>query len=100
MENMDFGRISINEVRAISSDKSAAISVDVEHQTSIDNTPPEAGKFSLTNDANEGVVLGEPQSQLSNANNQIMNERVLKSLFKLNLSQKEIMNGNCLCKTT
>ena len=75
MENMDFGRTSINEVRAISSDKSAAISVDVEHPTSIDNTPSEAGKFSLTNDANEGVVLGEPKGQLSNANNQIMNEQ-------------------------
>ena len=75
MENMDFGRTSIDKVRAISSDKSAAISVEVEHQTSIDNTPPEAGKFSLTNDANEGVVLGEPESQLSNANNQITNEQ-------------------------
>ncbi|KAF3561079.1 hypothetical protein DY000_02016228 [Brassica cretica] len=62
MENMDFGRRSIDEVRARSSNKSTAISVDVTHQTSIDNTPPEAGKFSLTNDANEGVVLGEPKA--------------------------------------
>ncbi|KAF3548663.1 hypothetical protein DY000_02007783 [Brassica cretica] len=50
---MDFGRTLIDEVRAISSDKSATTLVDVEHQTSIDNTPPEAGKFSLTNNANE-----------------------------------------------
>ncbi|KAF3554050.1 hypothetical protein F2Q69_00013109 [Brassica cretica] len=43
MENMDFGRTSIDEVRSISSDKSTEISVDDAHQTLIDNTPPEAG---------------------------------------------------------
>ncbi|KAF3559017.1 hypothetical protein F2Q69_00013110 [Brassica cretica] len=75
MENMDFGRTSIDEVRSISSDKSTEISVDDAHQTLIDNTPPEAGKYSLTDDANERVVLGEPKGQLSNANNQIMNEQ-------------------------
>ncbi|KAF3569806.1 hypothetical protein F2Q69_00059383 [Brassica cretica] len=74
MENMDFGRTSIDEVKSRSSDKLRAISVDDAHQTSIDNIPPEAGRFSLTDDANEGVVLGEPKGQLSNANNQIMNE--------------------------
>ena len=102
MENMDFGRtsideaieISIDKARAISIDKSTGISVNDADQTSIDNTPPEAGKYSLTDDANERVVLGKPKGHLSNANN-----RGLKSLFKLNLSQKEIMNGNCLCKT-
>ncbi|KAF2582276.1 hypothetical protein F2Q68_00004618 [Brassica cretica] len=75
MENMDFGRTSIDEVRAISSDMSTAISVDDAHRTSINNTPPEAGKYSLTDNANEIVVLGEPKGQLSNANNQIMNEQ-------------------------
>ena len=49
--------------------------VDTAHQTSIDDTSPEAGKFSLTYNTNEGVVLGEPKGQLSNVNNQIMNEQ-------------------------
>ncbi|KAF3591302.1 hypothetical protein DY000_02021988 [Brassica cretica] len=71
---MDFGRTSIDEVRAISSDMSTEISVDDAHRTSIDKTPLE-GKYSLTDDANERVVLGEPKGQLSNANNQIMNEQ-------------------------
>ncbi|KAF3506632.1 hypothetical protein F2Q69_00009420 [Brassica cretica] len=72
---MDFGRTLIDEARAISSDKLTEISADDEHQTSIDSTPPEAGKYSLTDDANERVVLGEPKGQLSNAKNQIMNEQ-------------------------
>ncbi|KAF3585100.1 hypothetical protein F2Q69_00028918 [Brassica cretica] len=61
MEDMDFGQTSIDEeigisidgARAISIDKSRELSVDNAHQTSIDNTPREAGKYSLTNDANE-----------------------------------------------
>ncbi|KAF3565012.1 hypothetical protein DY000_02016137 [Brassica cretica] len=80
---MDFGRTSIDEAtaisvdmsKAISSDKSTAISVDDAHQTSIDSTPPEACKYSLTDDANVRVVLGKPKGQLSNANNQIMHEK-------------------------
>ena len=82
MENMDFGRtwidetteISIDKARAIFIDKSTWISVDTEHHTSIDDTLPEACKFSLTNNTNEKVVLGEPKGQLSIANNPIINE--------------------------
>ena len=58
MEDMDFGRASIDDIVKTSSDESTEISVDTAHQTSIDDTPPEAGKFSLTYNANEGVVLG------------------------------------------
>ena len=61
MENMDFGRISIDETTTTSSDKLMAKSIDAAHQTSIVNTPPEAGNFFLTYNANEGVVLGEPK---------------------------------------
>ncbi|KAF2533039.1 hypothetical protein F2Q70_00031302 [Brassica cretica] len=83
MEDKDFGQTSIGEeigisidgARAISNDKSIELSVDNAHQTSIDNTPPEAVKYSLTNDANERVVLGKPKGQLSNANNQITSEQ-------------------------
>ena len=75
MENMDFGRTSIDKVRALSIDISTEISIGDAHRTSIDNTPPEAGKYSLTDDANVRVVLGEPKGQLSNVNNQIMNEQ-------------------------
>ncbi|KAF3596530.1 hypothetical protein DY000_02022179 [Brassica cretica] len=75
MEDMDFGRASIDEIARTSSDESTEISVDTAHQTSIDDTPPEAGKFSLTNNANEEVVIGEPKGQLSNTNNQIVNEQ-------------------------
>ncbi|KAF3594514.1 hypothetical protein DY000_02021158 [Brassica cretica] len=60
MEDMNFGRISINETTTTSSNKSTAKSIDGAHQTSID-TLPEAGKFSLTYNTNEGVVLGEPK---------------------------------------
>ncbi|KAF2544807.1 hypothetical protein F2Q70_00021839 [Brassica cretica] len=73
MEDMDFGRTSIYEATtmsvdistAILSDKSTEISIDDAHQTSIDSTPPEAGKYSLTDDANERVVLRKPKGQLS-----------------------------------
>ena len=75
MENMEYSRTSIDEVRAISSDMSIEISVDDAHRTLIENTPPEAGKYSLTDDANEIVVLGEPKGQINNTNNQIMNEQ-------------------------
>ncbi|KAF3512924.1 hypothetical protein F2Q69_00009932 [Brassica cretica] len=75
MEDMDFGRISIDETTTTSSDMSTKKSIDAAHQTSIDDTPPEAGKFSLTDNANKGVVLGEPNGQLSNAINSIMNEQ-------------------------
>ncbi|KAF2593352.1 hypothetical protein F2Q70_00043183 [Brassica cretica] len=69
MEDMDFGQTSIDEdigisidgARAISIDKSTELSVDNAHQTSIDSTPPEAVKYSLTDDANERVVLRKPK---------------------------------------
>ncbi|KAF3594256.1 hypothetical protein DY000_02021273 [Brassica cretica] len=63
MEDMDFGQASIDEIATTSSDESTEISVNTAHQTSIDDTPPEAGKFSLTNNDNEEVVLGEPKEQ-------------------------------------
>ena len=85
MEDMEFGRTSIDEMTATSSDKSTAKSIDAAHQTSIDDTPPEAGKFSLTNNANEGVVLGEPKGQLSNAINQIINKQGTEIPVKINL---------------
>ncbi|KAF2586137.1 hypothetical protein F2Q70_00035901 [Brassica cretica] len=75
MEDMDFGRTSIDRITTTSSDMStetlidAALqtsvdpalqtSIDESTETSIDDTPPEAGKFSLTNHANEEVVLDE-----------------------------------------
>ena len=66
MEDMDFGQISIDETTTTSSDKSTEKLIDAAHQTSIDDPPPEAGKFSLAYNANKGVVLGEPKGQLSN----------------------------------
>ena len=75
MEDMDFGRASIDNTTTTSRDESAEKSVDTARQTSIDDTLPEAGKFSLTYNTNKGVVLGEPKGQLSNANNQITNEQ-------------------------
>ena len=88
MEDMDFGRASIDDIVKTSSDESTEISVDTAHQTSIDDTPPEAGKFSLTNNANEGVVLGEPKGQLSNAINQIINKQGTEIPVKINLIWK------------
>jgi len=75
MEDMDFGRASIDNIATTSSDESTEKSVDTAHQTSIDDTSPEAGMFSLTYNTNEGIVLGEPKGQLSNTNNQIINEQ-------------------------
>ncbi|KAF3489170.1 hypothetical protein F2Q69_00054462 [Brassica cretica] len=75
MEDMDFGRASIDNTTTTSRDESAEKSVDTARQTSINDTSPEAGKFSLTYNTNKGVVLGEPKGQLSNANNQITNEQ-------------------------
>ncbi|KAF3543444.1 hypothetical protein DY000_02007312 [Brassica cretica] len=40
--DMEFGRISIDEMTTTSSDKSTAKSIDAAHQTSINDTPPEA----------------------------------------------------------
>ncbi|KAF3548786.1 hypothetical protein DY000_02007625 [Brassica cretica] len=68
-----------------SSDNSTAESIDASLQTSIDDIPPEAGKFPLANNANEGVVIGEPKGQLSNAINQIINEHGTKTPVKINL---------------
>ena len=85
---MDFGRTLIDEMRTISSDESTEQSIDATHQTSIDDTPSEAGKFSLTNNANQGVVLEEPKGQLSNAINQIINEQGTAILVKINLISK------------
>ncbi|KAF3498043.1 hypothetical protein DY000_02052519 [Brassica cretica] len=42
MEDMDFGQASIDNIATTSSDNSTAISVDTAHQTSIDDTSPEA----------------------------------------------------------
>ncbi|KAF3532206.1 hypothetical protein DY000_02040066 [Brassica cretica] len=84
MEDMEFGRISIDKITTISSDKSTAKSIDAAHQTSIDDTPPKAGKFPLTNNANEGVFLGEPKGQLSNAINKIINEQGTEIPVKIN----------------
>uniref|UniRef100_M4EYE9 Uncharacterized protein n=1 Tax=Brassica campestris TaxID=3711 RepID=M4EYE9_BRACM len=47
MEDMDFGRISIDETTTTSSDKSAEKSIDATHQTSIDDTPPEADRYPI-----------------------------------------------------
>ena len=112
MEDMDFGQtsigeeigISIDEARAISIDTSidklTELSVDNAHQTSIDSTPPEAGKYSLTDDANERVVLRKPKSQLSNANNQIMNKQgteipvQIKSISERDNEWKLPLQGN------
>ncbi|KAF3591303.1 hypothetical protein DY000_02021989 [Brassica cretica] len=68
MENMDFGRTSIDKVRALSIDMSTEISIGDAHRTSIDNTPSEAGKYSLTDDANVRVVLGEPKVEEAGEN--------------------------------
>ncbi|KAF2577465.1 hypothetical protein F2Q68_00006738 [Brassica cretica] len=88
MEDMDFGRISIDETTTTSSDMSTKKSIDAAHQTSIDDTPPEAGKFSLTYNANKGVVLGEPKGQLSNSINSIMNEQGTEIPVKINSISK------------
>uniref|UniRef100_A0A0D3DLD1 Uncharacterized protein n=1 Tax=Brassica oleracea var. oleracea TaxID=109376 RepID=A0A0D3DLD1_BRAOL len=48
MEDMEFGRTSIDEMTATSSDKSTAKSIDAAHQTSIDDPPPEAGRYVAT----------------------------------------------------
>ena len=73
MEDMDFSRASIDNNATTSSDNSTSISVDTEHHTSIDDTSPEAAKFSLTNNTKLKVVLGEPKGQL--INNPIINEQ-------------------------
>ncbi|KAF3586002.1 hypothetical protein F2Q69_00027764 [Brassica cretica] len=88
MKDMDFGRISIDETTTTSSDMSTEKLIDAEHQTSIDNTPPEAGKFSRTNNASKGVVLGEPKCQLSFAINSIMNEQGTAIPVKINSISK------------
>ncbi|KAF3527581.1 hypothetical protein DY000_02039176 [Brassica cretica] len=88
MEDMDFGRTSIDETTTTSSDESTEQSIDATHQTSIDDILPEAGKFSLTNMANERVLLGEPKCQLSNAINQIINEQETAIPVKINLISK------------
>ena len=85
---MDFGRTSIDEVTTTSSDESTKTSIDAFLQKSIDDTQPEAGNFSLTNHANEEVVLGDPKGQLSNAINQIINEQGTAILFKINSNPK------------
>ncbi|KAF2578680.1 hypothetical protein F2Q70_00011400 [Brassica cretica] len=92
MEDMDFGQTSIDKITTTSSDVLTETSVDAILQTSVDestetsiyDTPPEAGKFSLTNHANEEVVLGEPKGQLSNTINQIINEQGTAIPVKIN----------------
>ena len=85
---MDFGQTSIDEMTTTSSDESTKQSIDATHQTSIDDTPTEAGKFSLTSNANAGIVLGEPKGQLSNEINQITNEQGTAIPIKINLISK------------
>ncbi|KAL0713496.1 hypothetical protein Bca4012_020474 [Brassica carinata] len=75
MENMDFGRASIDAVTRTSSDGLSGKSSDTSLPISIDDTSPEAGKYSLTDHNNEEVVLGEPKGQLSNTINQIINKQ-------------------------
>ena len=86
MEDMDFGRTLIDGITTTSSDESTETLIGASLQISIDDTPPEAGKFSLTNHVNEEVVLGEPKSKLSNAINQIINEQVTAIIVKINSS--------------
>ena len=88
MEDMDFGRISIDKTTTTSSNKSTAKLIDAAHQASIDDTPLEAGKFSLTYNVNEGVVLGEPKGQLRNTINQIINEHGTEIPVKINSISK------------
>ena len=88
MEDMDFGRASIDNIGTTSSDESIEKLVDTAHQTSIDDTSPEAGKFSLTYNTNEGVVLGEPKGQLRNTINQIINEHGTEIPVKINSISK------------
>ncbi|KAF2574453.1 hypothetical protein F2Q70_00003691 [Brassica cretica] len=81
MEDMEFGRISIDEMTKTSSEKSILELINAD-------TPPEAGKFPLTNDANKGVVLGEPKGKLSNAINQIINKLETEIPVKIKLISK------------
>ena len=81
---MHFGRTLIDGIRTTSSDESTETSTDASLQISIDDTPPEAGKFSLTNHDNEEVVLGEPKGKLSNAINQIINKQGTAIIVKIN----------------
>ncbi|KAF3580233.1 hypothetical protein DY000_02030668 [Brassica cretica] len=89
MEDMDFGRASIDNTATTSSDELTEKSVDTAHQTSIDDTSPEACKFSLTYNTNERVVLGEPKGQLSNVNNQITSEQGTAIPVQINLVSKK-----------
>ncbi|KAF3595587.1 hypothetical protein DY000_02025122 [Brassica cretica] len=84
MEDMDFSRTSIDEMTTTSSDESTETLIDASLQISIDDTPLEAGKFSLTNHANEEVVLSEPKGQLSNTINQIINKQGTAIPVKIN----------------
>ena len=85
---MDFGWTSIDEVTTTSSDESTETSIDALQQRSIDNPQPEAGRSSLTNHANEGLVLGEPRGQLSNTINQTINEQGTAIPVKINSISK------------
>ncbi|KAF3568535.1 hypothetical protein DY000_02015120 [Brassica cretica] len=84
MEDMDFGRTSIDEVTTTSGDESTETSIDAFQQISIDDTQSEAGKFSLTNHDSEKVVLGEPKGQQSNEINQTINEQGTAIPVKIN----------------
>ena len=89
MEDEDFCRASIDNIATTSSDESTEKLVDTARQTSIDDTTPEVGKFSPTYNTNERVVLGEPNGQLSNANNQITNEQGTAIPAQINLISKK-----------
>ncbi|KAF3591542.1 hypothetical protein DY000_02020168 [Brassica cretica] len=66
MENTKHDQPSIDGDTFPSSDVESEESTDMELPTSIDTTQPEAGKFSLTQPANEKVVQTELNRQTSN----------------------------------
>ncbi|KAL0678313.1 hypothetical protein Bca4012_006294 [Brassica carinata] len=71
MEDMNFGRKSINAQTTTSSDGSTEKSIDTPLPISIDAILPEAGKYVLTYFNIEKVVLGDQKGRVCNASNQI-----------------------------
>ena len=65
MEKANFGSPSIDTDTTKSSDMMSEESTDIPPRTSIDANQPEAGKCSLTESANEEVVLGKPTTNTS-----------------------------------
>ncbi|KAL0702366.1 hypothetical protein Bca4012_058488 [Brassica carinata] len=75
MEETNFCSQSINTNTKTSSDTSSEESTDIPPRTSIDTNQPEAGKSLLTNHANEEVVLGEPNDNISNTISEFADEQ-------------------------